>query len=72
VGDVVLSRDLGRDGDVVGWWEAVVPAPGGGDGFTLGCGWPEQGLVRRRRADLVQPLPGSPAPNTAGMANTAK
>ena len=45
VGDVVLARDYDRDGESVGWWEAVVLAPADGDSFTLGWrDYPEQGL----------------------------
>ena len=73
VGDVVLARDYDRDGDFVGWWEAVLLAPADGDAFTRG--WrddPEQGLVRRQRAELAPVHPGGAMPTPAGMANSAK
>ncbi len=58
-GDVILAKDFDRDGDFVGWWEAVVLAPAEGDAFTLGWrDYPEQGLVRRRRAELAPLHPG--------------
>jgi hypothetical protein len=61
VGDTVLARDFDRDGEFAGWWEAVALAAFEGDGFTLA--WrdaPEQGrLIRRRRAELAPPHPGS-------------
>jgi hypothetical protein len=72
VGDTVLARDFDRDGDFVGWWEAVVLAPADGDSFTLGWrDYPEQGLVRRKRAELAPLHPGGAAPNPAGAASPA-
>jgi hypothetical protein len=38
VGDVVLARDYDRDGDFVGWCEAVQLAPADGDAFTRSAG----------------------------------
>src|SRR5215212_3803369 len=59
VGDTVLARDYDREGESVGWWEAVVLAPADGDSFTLGWrDYPEQGLVRRQRAELAPLHPG--------------
>ena len=73
VGDVVLARDYDRDGESVGWWEAVVLAPADGDAFTLGWrDYPEQGLVRRRRAELAPLHPGGAAPPPAGAADPPK
>ena len=53
VGDTVLAREFDRDGDFVGWWEAVVRAAEGDD-FTLAWrDYPEQGLVRHQRTELA-------------------
>lgn len=73
VGDVVLARDYDRDGESVGSWEAVVLAPA--DGASLTLGWreyPEQGMVRRKRAELAPLHPGGAAPHPAGTAISAK
>jgi hypothetical protein len=72
VGDVVLARDYDREGESVGW-EAVVLAPADGDAFTLGWpDYPEQGLVRRKRAELALLHPGSAAPAVTGAPSPAK
>ena len=73
VGDVVLARDYDRDGESVGWWEAVVLAPAEGDAVTLGWrDYPEQGLVRRKRAELAPLHPGGAMPNPAVAAISPK
>ena len=67
-----MARDFDRDGESVGWWEAVVLAAEG-EGFTLGWrDYPEQDLVRRPRAELAPLHPGGAAPDPAGTANSAK